>query len=72
MKSKKLKILLWGIVLAMTLGAFLIHFISILVAYSQMWAQVLLYTFLGLVITAFFAPLFLNLCLNKFILRNAG
>ena len=57
MKSEKLKILLWGVVLAMTLGAFLIHFISILVAYYHMWAQVLLYSFLGLAITAFLAPL---------------
>ncbi len=57
MKSKNIKILLWGVVLAITLGAFLIHFISILVVYNHIWAQVLLYSFLGLVITAFLAPL---------------
>lgn len=57
MNSKKLKIIMWIAVLLMTLGAYLVHFIGILYLYSDLWAQVLLYAFLGLLISLFLAPL---------------
>ncbi len=57
MNGRKLKIIIWGAVLLMTFGAYLVHFIGITYMYSDMWLHVLLYAFLGLLISLILAPL---------------
>lgn len=57
MNSKKLKNLIYAIIVLMTFGAYLVHFIGILYPYSDLWVHVSLYAFLGVLITLILAPL---------------
>ena len=57
MKGQRLKNLIFAIIVLMTFGAYLVHFIGITYLYSDMWAHVLLYAFLGVILTLILAPL---------------
>ena len=56
MNGKKFKNIMFIIVLLMTFGAYFVHFIGILYLYSDVWAQVLLYALLGVLISFILAP----------------
>ncbi len=58
MNNKKLKVLMFSVLITITFVAYLVHFVSFMVVYSNRWADVLLYSFLGLIITLLLAPLF--------------
>ncbi len=58
MNGKKLKILMWSIVLTITFGAYFVHLIGFIFVYRDIWAKVVLFAFLGVVITFILAPLF--------------
>ncbi len=57
MNGKRLKIIMFSTLIIVTLTAYLAHFISFMIAYSDRWAEVLLYSFLGIALTLFLAPL---------------
>ncbi len=58
MKGKKLKVLAWTIILIITFGAYLLHLIGFILAYQNVFGKVLLFAFLGVIITFILAPLF--------------
>ena len=57
MNGRKLKFIMWGAVVLMTFGAYLVHYIGIMYLYRNDWAHVLLYAFLGLLLSFILAPL---------------
>ena len=57
MEKRKLKILLWCLILIATLGVYIFHFAGFVIAYKDRVIEVAIYSILGLLLTSILAPL---------------
>ena len=56
--TKKSKVLIFSLIVIITLGSFVVHFLGILLAFKSNWLYIVLMSLLGLFITSIIASLF--------------